>query len=403
MASQASALCAACDTAATKLCGECGSVRYCSIDCQKTDWSTHKLLCKSYSSFDATSRPSNEHYKAILFPIDSAKPQVVWIHAPLRGGGLFEGHPYQAPEIAPFLGEDSMPWSMAVQYNGVLQRRFSNTIMIGYRETFLVDGSKRNRSIERIHSTKPGQYHDWRGPIIVYSMAGVAKDPVACRDVNMYDFRNATDFFLTYNSVSVNESLAPGPDGVVGIRINCEGDQKMCNRPKFEKVEIPRDHPIFFNHDTSDVAERIGLPIYSRTYQPNPIWSEHGGSEFVNEHASMLHLCLDPKAKFNMHTGVMGFGWIHRKWMNSVGSVLVVRQDKKPLSILDVEALSKYCIEDVQPLFAHYNGEYAESDPLTSDAILGMICRPIFANKWRQLHEASIKAGNGITQFPVAL
>ena len=37
-----------CGTGATNKCGKCGSVWYCSRDCQKKDWKTHKINCKPY-------------------------------------------------------------------------------------------------------------------------------------------------------------------------------------------------------------------------------------------------------------------------------------------------------------------------------------------------------------------
>jgi ribosomal protein S27E len=40
--------CGKCYKQAEKLlkCGRCGEVKYCSVDCQKADWSFHKLFCE---------------------------------------------------------------------------------------------------------------------------------------------------------------------------------------------------------------------------------------------------------------------------------------------------------------------------------------------------------------------
>ena len=40
--------CAVCGTRTTKRCGKCGSVWYCSRDCQRRDWKTHKINCNPY-------------------------------------------------------------------------------------------------------------------------------------------------------------------------------------------------------------------------------------------------------------------------------------------------------------------------------------------------------------------
>lgn len=73
------------------------------------------------------------------------------------------------------------------------------------------------------------------------------------------------------------------------------------------------------------------------------------------------------------------------QWQDLAGSVNVVREDKKPLSPLHVEALCKYCRCEVYPLFCHSNGEYTPDEPLKRDFALEMICRPFFSICWYEL------------------
>lgn len=40
------AICAVCQKPSSKRCTGCGARRYCSVDCQKRDWPTHKAQCK---------------------------------------------------------------------------------------------------------------------------------------------------------------------------------------------------------------------------------------------------------------------------------------------------------------------------------------------------------------------
>lgn len=399
MASQTSNQCLVCNNTTTTRCERCKSTHYCSRKCQETDWNIHKLLCRAFSAFDTTSRPTNKHIKAILFPVDSTKPEVIWIHAPLRGGGLFEGEPYQAAEIGPLLGTDAMPWEKSVQSNKVLKRKLRDTVRVCFRETFLVDGSLRNKGIARICATIPGrQHHDWRGPVVLYGMVGLGSDQVQCRDLDMSDFRHAAGFFITYDSTPIAVPPQPFSARVLGVRINCKGDQQLCHRPEFEEIEISHDHPIFSQHGTSDIAHRVGLPVFTRRCDPEPMWS-NGGFNHSNQHASMLHLTLDPDSKFNTATDTMSFGWAPMRWSMSVGSFLIVRQDKKPLSTFDAEALSTYCYHEILPLFAHYNGEYAEVSPMTSDDILARISRSTFTAKWEKMRDDKRKAED-FTEFP---
>lgn len=400
MGPDASHLCTMCNTTNVHFCNRCKSTRYCSKACQQTDWPTHKLLCATFSSFDPLSRPSNENFRAILFPVDDKKPKVIWLHCKWCSDEDDYGGRYQSPQVKSFLGPDAFPKHAPIQYNPVLKRRLSDTIYICHRDTFLVDGSKANNSITGITAITPGQKHDWRGPIIAYGKVGLGTDQTTCRDLDMSEFRHITDYFLSYNS---NPTAAPQQSigiKIKGVKINCIGDQTMLNKPHFEAVEVSSTDLIFSEHDTSDIAKCIDLPIFTRRCPPNPGWANNPDNKLFenqspsnNQDATFLHLCCDPKANFDLHTGKMGWGWASMQWQNSVGSTIVVRQDKKPLSPLHVEALCKYCRYEIRPLLAHSIGEYAPEEPMEKDAVLAMICRPTFIIYWFKLLDERHKGG----------
>ncbi|KAK6524747.1 hypothetical protein TWF281_011647 [Arthrobotrys megalospora] len=172
---------------------------------------------------------------------------------------------------------------------------------------------------------------------------------------------------------------------VKGIRINCKGDQQVCNRPKYEEVEVPLTDPIFSDHDTSGITERLGVPIFTRKYPKDPAWEKlrcGGIPHIVNQEATLLHLSCDPDEKFDLEAGFLGFGWAPKKWQYGAGSVLVVRQDGKPLTPLHMEALCKYCRDHVHPIFGHVVGEFVPDEPLSKEAALSMVCRPTFSIFW---------------------
>lgn len=196
MSPDATHLCTVCNKCNVRFCNRCKSARYCSTACQHDDWPTHKLLCAIFSRFDASSRPTDEHFQAIFFPVDDRKPRVVWLHCKWLD---YEGSRFQDPDVDSFLGPDARPTHVPIQYNPVLKRELSDTVYVCYRDTFLVDGSKANNSVAGITATKPGQYHDWRGPLIAYGKAGLGIDQTACKDLDMTDFRDVVDYFLSYN------------------------------------------------------------------------------------------------------------------------------------------------------------------------------------------------------------
>ncbi|KAF2238775.1 hypothetical protein EV356DRAFT_563484 [Viridothelium virens] len=401
MSADASESCIICNKSTTRLCNRCKSARYCSTTCQHADWPTHKLLCSTFSTFGTSSRPTNEHVRAIFFPVDDKKPKVIWLHCKWQDDDDYGR--YQLAQVDSILGSDAPVGYPYIQYNPVLKRGLSDTICVCYRDTFLIDGSKLNKSIAGITATKPGQYHDWRGPIIAYGKVGLGIDQTNCKDLNMNDFRHITDYFLSYNTnhtPAIQQSIGIKMEGV---KINCVGDQKIFNKPYFEPIEVSSVDPIFSEQDSSDIAERIGLPIFTRRCPPNPIWAKDQDdkvferqSPFNNQDAGFLHLCCDPKAIYDPRSGILGWGWASQKWQNNVGSAIVVRQDKKPLSPLHVEALCKYCYEEIRPLLAHSIGEYAPEEPMSKDVVLAMICRPTFIIKWYKLLDEKHEKG----EFP---
>ncbi|KAF1812294.1 hypothetical protein P152DRAFT_378512, partial [Eremomyces bilateralis CBS 781.70] len=109
--------------------------------------------------FHISSRPSDEHFRGILFPVDDKKPRLIWLHCKWRVDNDDHSR-YQYPETASLLGADYIRTPKLVQYNPVLKRQLSDTMRIYHRDTFLIDGSKSNNSIAAITATKPGLYHD---------------------------------------------------------------------------------------------------------------------------------------------------------------------------------------------------------------------------------------------------
>lgn len=388
--SNASSLCFVCDKQGSQRCAKCKGARYCSTSCQKEDWPTHKLVCTSFMTHAATNRPTDEHFRVLLFPVDG-KPEVTWLASRWHIVDQEKtDYRYQFFDLKSIPGLDAITVS-PIQRNSRLKRNLINTIYICHRDTFLIDGSKPNRSVARVTSTKPGQCHDWRGPILAYGMTDLGIDLEECRDLNMDDFRHVFDYFLSYNYTPTTALQT-----IRAVRINCLGDQKLCNRPAFESVEVLPTDPIFNNHDTSDIANRIGFPILTRRLTPNPAWANNKdntifnhGSPFNNQDATFLHLCCDSSA-----SGTLGWGFAFLQWQNNVGSVLVLRQDMKPLHPLHVEALCNYCRYDIMPLFSHSMGEYAPEEPMTKKAVLAMICRPTFVISWYKLLDEKTKKGD---------
>lgn len=144
MAPQAPALCTTCNTATTKVCGQCESAHYCSKDCIKADRKLHKLLCATYANFKKSNRPSKEHSRAISFPADGNSPEFVWLkHKLVLTPGQTQDL-YQMPELRPFLGVGDCLSDSPLRYNHVLKRKLPDFIRVSFRDNFLLDKLHKN-------------------------------------------------------------------------------------------------------------------------------------------------------------------------------------------------------------------------------------------------------------------
>ncbi|KAI0199273.1 hypothetical protein F4808DRAFT_433227 [Astrocystis sublimbata] len=214
--------------------------------------------------------------------------------------------------------------------------------------------------------------------------------PPKCKDIDMVDFRHITDFFVSYNSdrMSCVTKGFSRDSSIQGVRINCQGDRQLLNKPLFEEVKLPDFHHIFDKdeHDTSDIAERVGIPILTKRCFPHPLWATtQATGMYINQEATFLHMCCDPNVKFDLSRGILGWGFASRDWQGGVGSVMVVRKDKKPLWKWHVEALCRYSRNEAREWLAHSLGDYAPAEPMSKDQVLSKISRTTFAASWSKM------------------
>lgn len=387
--------CILCEAPGARACARCRSCHYCSKECQLDDWPVHKLVCASFTKFDTSTRPSKDHFLGIMFGQDEARPRFTWLHCPSRLDDD-TGMTWQHPDFEDVSGLGPTAASIPITTDALLQRRLDDTINLCYRDTFLVDGSRFNRSVEAVLATLPGPTHDWRGPMAVVGKKGLTIDPWDCRDLEVKEFRYVADYFISYGRwpLDIPDRNMTSGTTVQGVKINCVGDRQTFGKPQYELVAVSPDDAIFSGYwqDTSDIADRIGLPILTRRLPFSLSWAgpaETTRQKFddvspeTNQEATFLHLCCDPKAD-GFPTGPV-WGWAGPRWQNDVGSVLVIRRDRKPLAPMHVEALCTYCRYEVQPLVAHTLREYEPDEPLERGFVWKMICRPLFSIHWYKL------------------
>ncbi|KAI9787400.1 MAG: hypothetical protein M1816_007533 [Peltula sp. TS41687] len=168
---------------------------------------------------------------------------------------------------------------------------------------------------------------------------------------------------------------------IKGVRISCKGDQQILRAKQYISVDVPADHPIFSSSDPPpDISQLISLPILVSKYPPDRAWKDLGkASMYDNVSATFLNLNADPD---NHHW----FGWAGPEWQNNVGSVLVVRQDGKDLTIQHVDALCEFCRFRMQPIF-----EASIEGKKTKEEIMSCLSREKFEKFWSGYREENMR------------
>jgi hypothetical protein len=133
---------------------------------------------------------------------------------------------------------------------------------------------------------------------------------------------------------------------VQAVRIFCKGEGGIL-----EKTTIPSDHTLF-NERVSPLSAAITLPIH--VYREGPLENAKIHPEralYDNAPATKLMIELED-------------GLAPPDWQCGVGTVLVARKDKKPLSVEHMEALMDF----VEELLWNYPDDINQDSDITRNA-----------------------------------
>ncbi|KAG7007792.1 hypothetical protein G7Y79_00008g024300 [Physcia stellaris] len=352
--------CTICNKPNAKLCTQCKSAAYCSSLCQETDWSTHKLLCKAFGT--KGDRPSSDHYLAILLPEQSQRPRLVWVKHEYIPGDEIDPSWYK-PDILELLSEirpADCEDRRIIHRNELRDFSMNDTVWVYFRDSALTDGSSSSQSL--IEITKDQHRHEWRGPIVVIRSEGITLDPLGCKDVTLADLRCAADYFIAYGADERGTDPKYPGFCVEGVKISCVGDKVIHGDQRFSALRVPMDHPMFRNETSIPISRLLEMPLLAHQLRPETTWKNDGDFErfqgrwpYDNEAATFLHMDSNPDSD--------GWGWAPMRWQSRVGSVLVVRQDLKPLVPEHIDVLCDYCQSTLQPIFeASLEGSRSKED-----------------------------------------
>jgi hypothetical protein len=261
--------------------------------------------------------------------------------------------------------------------NKLLDSSIRYFIYISYRNNYFNDGSEFNGAVAGISDSASKYLHAWGGPIIAHS----TNNPMSVVDLIPSDLRHIGDLFSSFKYSTADEvddyddyyASGDSEDSddsnhprkplklslyeefrqmrsarkkmmeeklsgkkVTAVRINCDGDVTVDNRPRYEACEISSSHPIF-EQAATDISKRVDLPTLVRRIPGNvDTWAKRNDAPtsmvpWVNTAGTLLNIGCQPDRE-NDFPGY-SWGFAPMIWQNSVGAVLVARQDKKDLSL----------------------------------------------------------------------
>jgi hypothetical protein len=184
-----------------------------------------------------------------------------------------------------------------------------------------------------------------RGRLFAYGFKSATKEFFS---LTMADFRYIVDFLRSqYDQSVVSKTENVKNEMVPGVRVKCLGEVAFCqsleSRPSIfatagfampSKDEGQWDCP---------AAEKIGLPIVVTKCAPGISWK---GRTFDGTHAAYnwYHLPLTTYNAFDLSLFEGRTITQRDELVCDSGSFIVVRQDKKPLHFLHIQAMGDYLI-----------------------------------------------------------
>jgi len=244
----------------------------------------------------------------------------MWIECYRKASSEYEEYgivvEFETANTRPLLGKDDpFPGRMHIEYNpkrdkalgpGIATWSFKKEgycIELVIREAFLVDGSKLNRSIMESVKTSGTVHHRWSGPIVAMRQLPIE----FYEDITLADFRHIIDYFVTYNSSEVRETINPQalrttPRAIRGVKICCFGEIKLHGTEPYVPIEVPYVHPIcgVYESAVSPISKILGRPLRLwkfrdiETWLDPPSWDANLCAD-SNPDAAFLMMGADPK------------------------------------------------------------------------------------------------------------
>lgn len=319
-------LCAMCRLPGSLACAGCNSIKYSSKACQKGDWLVHKLVCKTFKDFLIT-RPTSEHDSAIYFPADEDSPRFVW----LKYGTCEQHVPYKELQslgisLRWIKQSDQIEVSHNAAQNEHIQPHHIVVQRLKFEQMRSTPSYEENEALGKIDQRLAGLFP---GPILVWARPchDEGAGETANRDLGPIDFRHAVDelryvsFDMSEKQNTINEITR---SGLLSVRVNCDVDSRFLRRSTLEYIYESASAANLESDIPTPVADAIGFPLVVRQMPPALVWRERKRGTLQHMDNTNARMFDPPEQS------------------TTTGSLMVTRQDGKPLHPVHLSAIFGY-------------------------------------------------------------
>lgn len=334
-----------------RLCSGCHDIRYCSHQHQKNDWQIHRHVCQKFAERGDT--PDDDQVWVLHFPVDREQPEFRLLHVdeheiPIRYDNyILSASTLRLNGCSPHCrcGFDT--------YDDQFMDELYHTNSCMHIYVSVLEGELDDHSVNRCIEKMTG-VSSWKGTVVAFTKSA--------RAIHMLHDQSRVRISLHMSTIFFDRILA-GFHPIDAVSINCDGlvNERIMNR--FTRMKINSSEVWLMSQDSehaSNLTQHTGTTLLAcrRRYTPR-------------EYAAILgrrHRLAPPLDNRNGTSKLLGtpcsitdsnFGYWARN--RSTENVVVMRKDRKPLTVFYLRQLCNWIEEDVRPATKESRKQVTES------------------------------------------
>jgi hypothetical protein len=172
-------LCDICPKPAKYHCPNCRNVSYCSPECWNSDQVRHNTICSSIQNLEL--RPSEKHFRCLLFPVDETQPRFIWMHHHHHGDRP-DDLIVNRDEVKTHVAGSPSDGDMQFDCHRELKRQFAYRLCVWHNNNMQGNKHARNACLHALlgDETADWQPDRWKGSFLVcaykYGVEEFARD-----------------------------------------------------------------------------------------------------------------------------------------------------------------------------------------------------------------------------------